>query len=383
MMNGIVMLVNEFHPLPVGGAERQAERLAEYLVAQGRPVWVITRRISGLPAHDIHLGTEIIRPLTFGPGKLKTISFVLGAIITLWKLRHKYKILHAHMLFGPAFAGVWIRRLLDKRILVKLGSSGETGEIRTSQNTIRGRWRLSLLQRWADALVTLDDGMKQEAISSGFNAEIIHSIPNGVDINLFSRNLSRPDAQFNLGLSGDIIILFVGRLVKEKSLPTLLSAFAMAVKKSSALQLVIVGDGPERASLEAQTSLLGISEQVCFAGHQDNVRDYLFAADIFVLPSITEGISNALLEAMSVGLACLATPVGGNAEVLDHGNSGILLPPKDVNAWEQALLKVGGDADLRNQLGKAARQRILNNYDFSIIGGRYEALYTHLLEASR
>jgi len=382
-MTGVVMLVNEFYPLPVGGAERQAERLAVYLVAQGRPVWIITRRLSGLPAREFHLGTEIIRPLTFGPGKIKTLSFVFGAMLALWKLRHKYKILHAHMLFGPAFAGVWIRRFLNKRILVKLGSSGETGEISTSQNTLRGRWRLSLLQRWADAIITLDEGMKQEATSAGFNAESIHSIPNGIDINSFRSELSRSNAQSKLGLTGEIIILFIGRLVNEKALPTLFSAFAVAVEKSSALQLVIVGDGPERASLEAQTSRLGITDQVCFAGRQDDVRSYLFAADIFVLPSITEGISNALLEAMSAGLACLATPVGGNVEVLDQGNCGILLPPKDVDAWEKALLRISGDAALRNQLGNAARQRILNNYDFSIIGGRYEALYNHLLEASR
>ena len=377
------MLVNEFPPLPVGGAERQAERLAIYLASRGRPVWVITRRASGLPTHETKDGITIIRPATFGLSKLKTIIFVLGTMFSLWKLRHQYKILHAHMLFGPAFAGTWMRRLLNKRILVKLGSSGETGEIRTSQRTARGRWRLTLLQNWADAMVTLDDGMKQEAIAAGFTAERIHSIPNGIDLQSFTSTASQSDTKSALGLPDKTIILFVGRLVKEKSLPTLLSAFAAALSEYPNLHLEIVGDGVERESLETQATELDIRENMRFAGRQPDVRSYLHAADIFVLPSITEGISNALLEAMSAGLACLATPVGGNAEVLGQGSCGILLPTENVEAWKQALVQVGSDAALRHQLGEAARQRIQENYDFSIIGTRYETLYTDLLDGSR
>ena len=287
------------------------------------------------------------------------------------------------MLFGPAFAGTWMRRLLNKRILVKLGSSGETGEIRTSQRTARGRWRLSLLQNWADAIVTLDDGMKQEAIAAGFTAERIHSIPNGIDLQSFTSTASQSDTKSALGLPDKTIILFVGRLVKEKSLPTLLSAFAAALSEYPNLHLEIVGDGVEREALETQATELDIRENMRFAGRQPDVRSYLHAADIFVLPSITEGISNALLEAMSAGLACLATPVGGNAEVLGQGSCGILLPTENVEAWKQALVQVGSDAALRHQLGEAARQRIQENYDFSIIGTRYETLYTDLLDGSR
>jgi glycosyltransferase involved in cell wall biosynthesis len=133
-MSGVVMLVNEFPPLPVGGAERQAERLAAHLAQ--RPVNGHARA-SGLPASEERAGFQIVRPPLFGPGKARTLTFILGALYTLWRLRRHYQILHAHLAFGPAVAAVIAGRLLGKRVLVKLGTSGEFGDICVSQRSLR------------------------------------------------------------------------------------------------------------------------------------------------------------------------------------------------------------------------------------------------------
>jgi len=170
----------------------------------------------------------------------------------------------------------------------------------------------------------------------------------------------------------------VGRLAAQKSLPTLLEGLAQALPACSSLHLLLVGDGPERPALAHQAHALGLDGHVTFAGQQSDVRPYFEAADLFVLPSAAEGISNALLEAMSAGLACLATPVGGSPAVLEQGRCGLLLPVGQAAAWGQALAELGRDPERRQRLGQAAQQRIFSQYDFGVVGAQYEALYARL-----
>jgi L-malate glycosyltransferase len=317
-----------------------------------------------------------------GPGKLQTVSFVLGALIELWRLRREYSILHAHLAFGPAFAAVLAARFLGKRVVVKLGNSGEFGDIRVSQETWRGRLRLSVFRHWADLVIVLDEAMQAEALSAGFDPQRVRRMNNGIDARAFVAT-DRQTVQLALGLNGKTVVLSMGRLATQKSLPMLFQAFASAALACPDLHLLVLGDGPERAALEALAQSLKISGQVTFAGNQNDVHPYLTAADLFVLPSASEGISNALLEAMSVGLACLATPVGGNVDVLDQGACGLLLPVGDVQAWSKALVELGRSASARKALGAAAQNRIRNEYDFDVVGARYEALYAELLGGSK
>ena len=377
-MKGVVMLVNEFPPIPTGGAERQAERLALYLKNNGWPVWVITRRIDGLPARQNYQGLEIVRPLTVGFGKLKTITFVLGTLFLLWKLRSKYEILHAHLVYGPAFAAMLAARFLGKRVIVKLGNSGEFGDVQHSQRTLRGRLRLAMLRRWADVIIALDDTIYNEILSVGIDPKQIRRISNGINVGNFSPLQTRTEAKKKLGLTNKVVMIFVGRLSPQKSLPTLLQALEQALTSSLNLHLLLIGDGPDCAALEDQVQLLSLRDCVEFLGNQSDVRPYLNAADIFVLPSKSEGVSNALLEAMSAGLACVVTTVGGNFEILDQGRCGVLLPPGDVSAWSNSLIELANDPEKRQALGDAAQKHVASHFDFSVVGSLYENLYTEL-----
>jgi glycosyltransferase involved in cell wall biosynthesis len=378
MSKGVMMLVNEFPPLPVGGAERQAERLSGWLAARGWNVSVLTRGADGLPAHETRDGFTILRVRPRGPRKLGTLTFVLGSLWTLFQQRENYAILHAHLAFGPAFAAVAAARALGKRVIVKLGNSGEFGDIHVSQKTLRGRVRLSALRHWADAVIALDDAMQVEALAAGFDPRRLRRMNNGIDFELFSSDCSKSDARSALKLDGKVIVLFMGRLSEQKSLPTLLNAFALARENCPALHLLLLGDGPSRAALESLADALAVSDNVTFAGSQRDVHPYLTAADVFALPSVSEGISNALLEAMSAGLACVATPVGGNAEVLESGACGMLVAARDVSAWAAALSDLGNDSQRCERLGTAARQRVRERYDFSVVGEQYESLYREL-----
>jgi glycosyltransferase involved in cell wall biosynthesis len=239
--------------------------------------------------------------------------------------------------------------------------------------------RLSALRRWADAVVVLDDVMQAEALSAGFDPRRIRRMQNGIDTATFRPSMPRLAAQKALGLEGKMIVLSMGRLSAQKNLPLLFKVFAAAARQNPSLHLLVLGDGPDREALEMLVKSLDITGRVTFAGNQADVRPYLAASDVFALPSASEGISNALLEAAAAGLVCLATPVGGNADVLDNGRCGLLLPLDDPTAWTDALLQVAASPALREKLGAAASERISSEYDFNVIGERVEKMYWELL----
>jgi len=384
-MAGVVMLVNEFPPLPVGGAETQAERLSTYLAHHGWNVWVVTRRGDGLPENEERNGFQIVRPLTTGSGKIRTITFMFFAMMTLFRMRNQYQILHAHLAFGPAFIGVLIGRLLGKKVIVKLGGSNAIGDIQVSMSTWRGRLRLWAIRRWAHKVIALTDVMRDEALQAGVPAERVRIMNNGIDgASYLSSQKEREDAKHSLNLVDKSVALFIGRLDPVKSLSTTIDAIHIAKDKHPSIHFVIVGDGPEREKLEAQVQNLDVQANISFAGNQKNVRPYLQAADMFLLPSITEGISNALLEAMASGLPCLATPVGGNNEVLEHGKYGLMVPVANVSEWADALVRMATTESLRKELGTKAHERVLSMYDFNVVGSQYEKLYSELMsEVSR
>ena len=379
-MKGVMMLVNYFPPLPSGGAERQAERLAGYLAAQGVRVGVLTRRVGELSKQEERNGFFIFRLPAAGPGKVRTFVFTMALIFTLLRLRHEYDILHAHLAFSPAFAAAIAGYLLGKRVIVKFGNSNAFGDVQRSERTLRGRLRMAILRRWADVIITLDTQMEMETISAGFDPDRVLRMDNGINSQDFLPCNDKPVARQALSLDGKIIALYTGRLTSQKALPVLFRAMQHAIGNCPDLYLILVGSGEEKTTLLELAKNLNIDGHISFVESVNDVRPYLNAADIFVLPSLAEGISNSLLEAMSCELACITTAVGGSLDVLANGEYGLLIPPNDVDALAAALVFLGNDPEERVRLGTKARQHILNRYDFQIVGSQYFALYQQLIE---
>jgi len=378
-MIGVVMLVNEFPPLPVGGAEKQAERLSEQLALQGLRVGVLTRGADDLPLYQQRNGYWIERIPQHGRGKLKSLSFITGAMMALIRRRREYAILHAHLAFAPAIVATIMGRLLGKRVIVKFGNSGPYGDVQTSLATRRGRLKLALLRRWVDMNIALSAEMEAELLAAGFPPQRVQRMVNGIDVAMFRPQSKKGMAKEALGLGDKTVALFVGRLAPQKALPVLFQALRKAAEACPELHLVLLGDGPERPALERLAGELAIESKVIFVGNVSDVRGYLDAADIFVLPSEAEGISNALLEAMAAGLACIATSVGGSPEVLDNGSCGILLPPNRPDLLAEALASLVHDRDEAARLGWRARERILAHYSFDVVDRQYRLLYDRLL----
>jgi sugar transferase (PEP-CTERM/EpsH1 system associated) len=201
-------------------------------------------------------------------------------------------------------------------------------------------------------------------------------IPNGVALQDFEL---APDEQARaaLGLAPhQMLIGTVARLDPVKRLDILLQA----VKSLGDVYVVVVGDGPERVRLETISKLAGLESRVHFVGQQDDVRTWLATMDVFVLSSDWEGMPNAVLEAMAVGLPVVATAVGGTPEVVVDGVTGLLVPPRAPTSLAEAIARLLQDPALCRRMGQAGRERVAAQFDLVTTVHRTEALYQQLLQ---
>jgi sugar transferase (PEP-CTERM/EpsH1 system associated) len=217
----------------------------------------------------------------------------------------------------------------------------------------------------------------------GWRPDSFSVISNGVDTEEFRPcPRTRLEMRAKLGAGPSTIIVgTVGRLDPVKDHMVLVRAAESARQQGLDLRLVIVGDGPHRASIERELSRsTQLARSTTLAGDVRNVPEWLNAFDIFVLPSISEGMSNTLLEAMATGIAPIATAVGGNRELIEHGQCGLLSPPGDPNALGNLILDLAQNQDRRLHLGSQARARVVSKFGLVHMLEQYEQMYGELIQ---
>ena len=215
----------------------------------------------------------------------------------------------------------------------------------------------------------------------------LSQIYNGVDTERFRPAGERARIEgCPFGEPEDFVIGWVGRMDPVKGLSTLLAAFARAVQRlpsaATHLRLALVGDGPERAKVEALVAEHKLGERVWFAGERADVAELMRGFDCFALPSLGEGISNTILEAMASRLPVVASRVGGNAELIESGMTGRLVPACDPEALAEALLAYFRDRALARRHGKAARRVAETRFSLSRMVSDYGGLYESALAAA-
>lgn len=236
-----------------------------------------------------------------------------------------------------------------------------------------------LLSPMVDQFVTVSRDLGRWLVEDiGISGHKVMSICNGVDTERFSPG-GRQAARAALGIGPESIVIgTVGRLDPVKDHVGLLHAFGQLAADPRAL-LVIVGDGPTRATLAATAAGLGVGGRVRLLGERDDVPAVLTGFDIFVLSSIAEGMSNVILEAMATGLPAVATRVGGNPELVADGTSGFLVEPGSPAALANALRRYLGDPGLLARHGRAARELAQAEFSLERMVGEYGQLYGRLL----
>lgn len=219
----------------------------------------------------------------------------------------------------------------------------------------------------------------------GIAADKVRQIYNGVDGDRFQpRGAQRPGLLPEGFLPDDgMLIGSVGRLVEVKDQRTLVQAFATLVGDDPALRarlrLLIVGDGPLRGALETQAEALGVADLLWLPGDRDDVAALLREMDIFVLPSLAEGISNTVLEAMASGLPVIATRTGGNPELVEDGVNGCLFPVGDAQSLAAQLAELVTDTAKRRVMGEQSRARVDARFNWARAVDEYLSVYDSLL----
>ena len=327
-MRGVAILTSLFPP-SVGGIQTQTLALARGLAQLGTEVHVITRPAPGRPAREVADGVTVHRVGISRGGPAATLAYVTLAARALAGLRDRVEVLHAHQLLSPATVALVAAGVRGTPFVVTAHASGAVGDVAAlKRQGALGRARLGALRRLASAFVAVSAPIRDELAGAGIPAARIRSIPNGVDTRRFvpADAAERRRARRALALPPVPVVLYTGRLAPEKGVDVLLDAWADARRRGTLGTLCLVGDGPERQALERRARDHGILGAVRFAGATDDVASWLRCADVFALPSREEGLSLALLEAMSSGVAVVATDVGGTADAA--GRDGAARAPR-------------------------------------------------------
>lgn len=238
-------------------------------------------------------------------------------------------------------------------------------------------FRLAMMRsRWCACVCeSARSGYVRNHIVAPEKAVVVH---NGIDISRFKPRCdeARRALLATLQLSPEAFVIgTVGRLTPAKDHATLLDGIARLTTKFDRIVLVIVGNGEARSSIEARIKASELSTRVRLLGERNDIPDLLTAFDLFVLSSRTEGYSVALVEAAAAALPMIATNVGGNADIVRHGSTGLLVPPQDPGAIADAILSLHADPNARHSMGTLAREWALGSGTLDSMADQYEALY--------
>ena len=355
-----------------GGAETQVALLAIGLSRRGWKVSVISLLPPTAFEPELAAAGVVVRTLSMRPG----LPNPLGYVRLLRILRDlKPQVVHSHMFHANLLARA-ARLLAPVPVLVSTLHSIAESSRRAGR--VRGRdW----LYRLSDPLTDLTVAVCQAAAERHAEAKAVPStklrvIPNGVDTSVFRPDaIQRESVRQQLGLSREFAWLAVGRLMWKKGYETMLHAFA----GGSHGVLLVVGAGPQEAELRELAGELGANAR--FLAERQDVADLMTACDGFVQSSVVEGLSMALLEAASSGLACVASDTGGVTDIISDGRTGYVVPLGNPGALAEAMSRVENmPADTRRQMGLAGREHVVTHFSLEKTVTQWEQLYLELLQ---
>jgi glycosyltransferase involved in cell wall biosynthesis len=374
----ILMLMREFYPL-TGGYQNQALRLAQELLKRNIRVYVVTHRHGTLPAYEVYKKIEIHRVSALQKAHLGALSFLASCFWWAARNRHSFHLIHANRSSSGLIAGL-IGFVLRKKVLYKL-TRGDEIDIKGFRRGVWGRLKLFFLKHTVEKFVAITQQMESDLKRLGIPVNKIIRISNGISFEHVANSYDSARTKSELGWPPEAkVATFVGRLVRAKGVDWLLEVWRDAVRKESSARLLIIGEGAERAALEAQARVLGISDTVVFAGAQKDVSKFLQATQVFVLPSRLEGIANALLEAMSLKLAVIVADdeLGGNREVIDDRLNGFVVKFGDNRRFVETLVELLKNGDLRSKIGQAAKEKIEKRFSIQSVAAGYHKVYREL-----
>lgn len=327
-------------------------------------------RGEGLGLVDLDVIRREIRPAWDFRGLMRLTSFLS---------RSSYSIVHTHT-SKPGILGTLAARRAGVPAIMHtvhlFPFHEETGRVATAAYV--GAQRLAT--RWCDRIVAVSEYQRDWALRVGIGkpGQVI-SIPNGVPTQRAQSRRSVADVRAELGIGDAFTMLSTGRLAEQKGLEYLVRAGALLRQDLPSAKIVLAGDGPLRSSLSRLISDLGVEDMVLLLGHRSDIGDLLVAADLVVLPSLWEGLSISLLEAMAAGKPVVTTTIGANCEVTNDGETAVLVPPKDSLSLAAAIRDLAVDESRLEELGRRGQEVQRERYGMQGMLDTYMSEYDQLL----
>jgi glycosyltransferase involved in cell wall biosynthesis len=259
---------------------------------------------------------------------------------------------------------------------VSRGWTGETFKVRWYDRIDR------LFLHRMDSVICVSAGQAEKVLAAGVPASKVRVIRNAARPDAFrsANSAVRKTIESFLPQPGRQIVLAAGRLSPDKGFHVLIDAIPAVLTRVPEARWIICGDGTQRSELEQQVRDSGLVGVVAFAGFRDDLDQWMPNADLFVLPSFTEGLPNVLLEAHAAGVPVVATAVGGTPELVLEGQTGLLVPPGDPAALADRMTQLLADAALRQRMSRAARTRVREQFTFEVQARDYLNLFDEMLE---
>jgi len=292
---------------------------------------------------------------------------------------HRIHVVHSHN-WGTFFYGVVAAWIAGVKVVVHGEHGKEASDLAPSP------FRKRVLQRWLAArctqLVTVTHDLKNEIVSTwGVDSSKVKVIYNGLNLSLYGQEWDLSDLRVEIGVEpGDPIVGSVGRLRPVKNFGLLLEAMVLVIKELPRTRLVLVGGGKMEESLKGLARTLGIDSKVIFLGSRADVHRLISLFDVFVLPSLYEGMSNTILEAMACSRPIVATRVGGNPELVEDGLNGYLVPPRDANALAERIITLLQNPDQARRFGRAGRDIVEKRHQLKAMVRANEEMYWTLCQ---
>lgn len=387
-----VCILQRYLPPDPSGAGKQAITLGKALQERGHDVFLMgdSSSDSSSPPESVE-GVPIVRvdPVDPDPNRRQIIRYWFRLIVAVVRYRKYFDVLQLHAMSFLHSAVIPVARLLQKPVVVRSSLEGEVPDPGRS----RSDWLHFQFLRFANRFVVISQRLQREYVRGGIPENKIERIPNGVDTSRYSpvsasekRTLRR-----KLDLPTDRTLLtYHGVFVARKSLHWVLPLLEDYLVDTDLVLLLIGSPGRDEEQTQYYSRLRHLISQssardsIVTESFKDEVSPYLQASDLYILPSTGEGLPNALLEAMAVGLIPLASRTSGTEEVIEDGKSGFLFEPRDASSFESALrraMEANGTAR-GHDVSAAAVRRISSTCSISTVAQRYGEIYEHAARPS-
>jgi len=372
--------------------------LAEY----GHKVVVLAPHFHGSKKYEVMGNLKVYRFPYFVPYRLQKVCYQGGVLENLkrYKLailqlpllflfeflnmtmlikKEKIDVIHAHWIIPQGLLAYLCKKLYG----IPYIATAHAGDV-FPLKSLFFRFLSNLAIKDSDCCTANSSFTRKELLKISGRKDI-KIIPMGVDLSVFSQSAKNEDLRKILGVKKEFI-LAVGRLVEKKGVKYLILAMKDATKKFPDAKLVVVGDGPERESLEILSKELGLQNSIMFAGSVENryLPEFYATADLFVGPSIvtesgdTEGLGIVFLEALASGVCVIGSNVGGIPDIIEHNKTGVLVMQKSPKQLANAIIRLLSDSSLRKKLASNGQKKVKSAYSWELVGKKFNELITSI-----